>query len=60
MNFLNLILLILLVTLCIYAVIDRVCKCFENCAHAKAYSTFLEKSSLTVAGINEEKKNEQS
>lgn len=37
--------------LMLYAIIDRVCKCFEQCAMSKAYGEFVKKT-----GKTEEKK----
>lgn len=30
--------------ICIYALIDRVCKCIEHCSTAKAYGNFLKEN----------------
>jgi hypothetical protein len=51
--------------LCVYALINRVCQCIEHCATAKAYSKFREngvavKMDAVEAGIqksNKEKEN---
>lgn len=32
----------LIVYICVYALINRVCQCIEHCATAKAYSKFRE------------------
>lgn len=40
-------LLIVIIFICAYALIDRICKCIEHCATAKAYSKFRENGVLT-------------
>lgn len=48
MTFIQLIVLTLILYCCIFALINRVCKCIEHCATARAYSKF---------GKDKEKKN---
>lgn len=56
--------LLIILYLCVYALISRVCKCIEHCATARAYSKFHEngiqlKMDDVAAGIikmNDEKK----
>lgn len=36
------ILFVLIIFICAYTLIDRICKCIEHCATAKAYSKFRE------------------
>lgn len=38
MTFVQTAVIFLILYLCIYALIDRVCKCIEHCATARAYS----------------------
>lgn len=42
MNFLQIVVAVIILYLCIYALINRVCKCIEHCATARAYSKFRE------------------
>lgn len=64
MNFLQIVVAVIILYLCIYALINRVCKCIEHCATARAYSKFRENGVLVKmddveAGIqksNKEKK----
>ncbi len=57
-------LILVVIYLCIYALINRVCQCIEHCATARAYSKFRENGVLVkmddvAAGIqksNKEKK----
>ena len=41
------VLLIVLIFICTYTLIDRLCKCIEHCATAKAYSKFRENGVIT-------------
>lgn len=41
------ILFVLIIFICAYTLIDRICKCIEHCATAKAYSKFRENGILT-------------
>lgn len=41
------ILFVLIIFICAYALIDRICKCIEHCATAKAYSKFRENGVIT-------------
>lgn len=38
---------LIILYLCAYTLIDRLCKCIEHCATAKAYSKFRENEILT-------------
>ena len=40
-------LLIVLIFICTYTLIDRICKCIEHCATAKAYGKFKENGVVT-------------
>lgn len=40
-------LLFVIVFICAYTLIDRICKCIEHCATAKAYGKFRENGILT-------------
>ena len=58
-------LILVVIYLCVYALINRVCQCIEHCATARAYSKFREngvavKMDAVEAGIqksNKEKEN---
>ena len=39
--FLQIILLIIIVYLCIYSIVDRLCKCKENCSLSNSFSEFI-------------------
>ena len=41
------VLLFVIVFICAYTLIDRICKCIEYCAIAKAYSKFRENGVIT-------------
>lgn len=64
MTFLQYMIAFLILYLCVYALISRVCKCIEHCATARAYSKFRENGVMVkmddvTAGIikmNDEKK----
>lgn len=65
MNFVQYMLSFLVLYVCVYALINRVCQCIEHCATARAYSKFREngvlvKMDAVEAGIqksNKEKEN---
>lgn len=65
MTFIQFIVAFFILYLCVYALINRVCKCIEHCATARAYSKFRENGVLVKmddveAGIqksNKEKEN---
>ena len=65
MSFLQYVIAFLILYLCMYALINRVCQCIEHCATARAYSKFRENGVLVKmddveAGIkksNKEKEN---
>lgn len=42
MNFIQYMLSFLILYICMYALINRVCQCIEHCATARAYSKFRE------------------
>lgn len=46
-TFMQLIVLFIIIYVCIYALIDRVLKCIEHCAMARAYSKFREAEIMT-------------
>lgn len=58
-------LLIVVIFICVYTLVDRICKCVEHCATAKAYGEFRKAGSMTkmddveagIVKINEEKEN---
>ena len=61
MNFVQYMLAFLVLYVCIYALINRVCQCIEHCATARAYSKFRENGVLVKmddveAGIIKSKK----
>lgn len=65
MTFIQFIVAFFILYLCAYALINRICKCIEHCATARAYSKFRENGVLVKmddveAGIqknNREKEN---
>lgn len=64
MNFVQYMLAFLVLYLCAYALINRVCQCIEHCATARAYSKFRENDirtkidnlDVTVKKLNKERK----
>lgn len=42
MTFVQIVIAFLIVYICVYALINRVCQCIEHCATAKAYFKFRE------------------
>lgn len=50
MSFVQYILAFLVLYVCIYALINRVCQCIEHCATARAYSKFGENGVLVKTG----------
>lgn len=40
MNFLQMCVLVMLIYLCIYSIISRICKCLEHCATCKSFDKF--------------------
>lgn len=46
MTFMQSVLLFLLVYLCVYSLINRLCQCIEHCSSAKALSKITEKKDL--------------
>lgn len=64
MNFLQYMIAFLILYLCVYALINRVCKCIEHCATARAYSKFRENGVMVkmddvtsgIIKMNDEKK----
>lgn len=41
------VLLVLILFICVYTLIDRICKCIEHCAIAKAFGKFQENGIVT-------------
>ena len=61
MTFVQIVIAFLIVYICVYALINRVCQCIEHCATARAYSKFREngvlvKMDAVEAGIIKSKK----
>lgn len=61
-TFMQLLILFTIVYICVFALIDRVLKCIEHCATARAYSKFRETGIMTKMnvvrdGIDKEKDN---
>lgn len=64
MSFVQIITAVIILYLCIYALINRICKCVEHCATARAYSKFRENDirtkidnlDVTVKKLNKERK----
>lgn len=46
MTFIQFIVALFILYLCVFALINRVCKCIEHCATARAYSKFRENGVL--------------
>lgn len=44
------VLLIVIILICAYILIDRICKCIELCAKFKAYSKINENTTVTSPG----------
>ena len=66
MNFtvMQLIIMFLIGYVCLYSLVDRIMKCIEHCATAKAYSKFREAGAMPTMhdvslGISEEKNGEK-
>lgn len=60
-TFMRLLVLFIIIYVCVYALIDRVLKCIEHCATARAYSKFREAGIMTKMntvrdGVEEAKK----
>lgn len=47
-TFMQLIIMFLIVYICLYALTDRILKCIEHCATAKAYGHFREDGVMTT------------
>lgn len=61
MTFIQIVVGLLIIYICLYALINRVCQCIEHCATARAYSKFRENGVLVKmddveAGIMKSKK----
>ena len=41
MSFVNILILIITGTVCVYLIVDRICRCVEQSSLTKAYGTFL-------------------
>ena len=64
MTFWQMVIAFIVVYLCVYAFIDRICQCIEHCATARAYSKFCENGVLVKmddveAGIKKSNKEKQ-
>lgn len=64
MNFVQYMLSFLVLYICVYALINRVCQCIEHCATARAYSKFREngvlvKMDAVEAGIKKSNKEKE-
>lgn len=65
MTFVQIVIIFIVLHLCIYTLINRICQCIEHCATARTYSKFRENGVLVKmddveAGIqksNKEKEN---
>ena len=59
MDFLKIAILVVLVFICIFTLVDRICKCCEQCALSKAYGEFIKgKSNKSFKAAMEDIKNE--
>ena len=54
MSFIQLLIMFIVVYLCVYSLIDRVLKCIEHCATAKAYGKIREAGIMTKIEAVEE------
>lgn len=54
MSFIQLLIMFIVVYLCVYSLIDRVLKCIEHCAKAKAYGKIREAGIMTKIEAVEE------
>lgn len=64
MTFIQYIIAFLILYICVYALINRVCQCIEHCATARAYSKFREngmsvKMNDVEAGIKKSNKEKE-
>ncbi|MCB5918335.1 hypothetical protein LJB56_15295 [Lachnospiraceae bacterium 210521-DFI.3.101] len=64
MTFIQFIVAFFILYLCVFALINRVCKCIEHCATARAYSKFRENGVLVKmndveAGIQKSNKEKE-
>ena len=57
MSFIQLLIMFITVYLCVYSLIDRVLKCIEHCATAKAYGKFMESVETDIIQSTKEKNN---
>lgn len=65
MTFIQIVVAFLIIYLCVYALINRVCQCIEHCATARAYSKFRENGVLVkmddleagIQKLNKEREN---
>lgn len=53
MSYLQILGLVVLIFFCIFAIADRICKCFEQCNMAKTFKKYMEMA--TDESKNEEK-----
>lgn len=52
---LQLALFIVMIYICIYSIVNRICKCFEHCSTAKSYGTVaINKPEILELMINEQ------
>ena len=49
MNYFMMSLMCVIVYMAFYAVLDRICKCFEHCANARYCAEYMSKSEITEA-----------
>ena len=54
MSFIQLLIMLIVIYFCVYSLIDRVLKCIEHCATAKAYGKFREAGIMTKIEAVEE------
>ena len=48
----SMVLIFFILYLCVYALVNRICRCVEHCATARAYSRIAEKGVLaTIEGV---------
>ena len=64
MTFVQIVIIFIVLYLCIYTLINRICQCIEHCATARAYSKFRENGVLVKmddveAGIQKSNKEKE-
>lgn len=50
MTLFQIVIISLILYICIYALVDRICKCVEHCAINKAFGTYLDNKEIKMTG----------